>query len=152
VEFQTPPQATRRIGENENLLWKVVSHLSVNHLIQENDRTAQVLKETLHLYRSERDSDAKNAIESIVSASYSRGTARLFERGYGEICRGLDIEIVVREEMLEVVGAYLFASALDRFFGSLVSINSFTRLTVRGQQKNTVIYKGQPRCGLRTLL
>jgi type VI secretion system protein ImpG len=152
VEFQTPPQATRRIGENENLLWKVVSHLSVNHLIQENDRTAQVLKETLHLYRSEQDSDTKNAIESIVSASYSRGTARLFERGYGEICRGLDIEIVVREEMLEVVGAYLFASALDRFFGSLVSINSFTRLTVRGQQKNIVIYKGQPRCGLRTLL
>ena len=57
------------------------------------------------------------------------------------------------EEQFAGGGAYLFASVLERFLSLYASINSFTALTVRTQQRGTIpLRRWAPRAGCRALV
>jgi type VI secretion system protein ImpG len=153
ASFRTSPTQTLRPVEREDWIWRLISHLSLNHLCVASDSEGKLLREMLHLYNSQDREEVRNAIEGILRVRYSRSTARLRDTGKGPgICRGLDIEIDVDEERLEAFGTYLFASVLDRFFAQLASINSFTRLRVRTRSGSQIIYQGPARCGTKSLL
>ena len=153
ADFQTSPTPTRRPVDNDDWTWRLVSHLSMNHLAVSEDSKGELLKEMLRLYTGDDQEVLNKAIDSITAVSYQRSTARLpgVLNGPG-ICRGLDINLEVDEERLEGIGAYLFFTVLDRFFSSLATINSFTRLTVRSKESQTTYYVGRARCGSKHLM
>ena len=56
------------------------------------------------------------------------------------------------EEQLTGSGAYLFAAVLERFLGLYASVNSFSILAARTQQRKDVMRVWPPRAGWKTLL
>jgi type VI secretion system protein ImpG len=70
----------------------------------------------------------------------------------GGYARGLAVEVELDEEAFAGVGAYLFASVLERFLALYVSINSFTQLTARSNRPDTEPWRWPPRAGEQPLL
>ncbi len=151
VQFVTKPTHTLRPVERDDWVWRLISHLSLNQLSLVSDADGTLLREILGLYNSQDQPEYQKGIDGILKIEYKRATARLdgIDKGAG-FCRGLDITIDVDEERLEALGLYLFATVLDRFYSTLVSINSFTRLRVRG--KSGELYRGVARCGTKMLI
>ena len=153
VAFKSSPTPTRRPINHDDWVWRLISHLSLNHLSLASDSKGELLREVLGLYNSSDQEDVHKAIDSIRNVSYSRGTARLPDTGKGPgICRGIEIIIELDEEKFEGNGAFVFATVLDRFFSLFASINSFTRLIVRSKGESQVLYEGKARSGTKFLI
>jgi type VI secretion system protein ImpG len=157
ARFLSPPTATLRPAQRDDRIWKLISHLSLNHLSLAKDSKGKLLKEILSLYNFQERDDIAKAIDAIQKISYERSTARLIDpsveigKGPG-ICRGFAITVDVDEEPLEGLGVYLFSWVLDHFFSTFATINSFTRLQVLSRGTNQVIYQGPARAGAKILL
>lgn len=148
------PTPTRRSGEGKRNRWRVVSHLSLNHLaVDANDESVAALREILKLYDVIDTPHSRDLIAGVVEIACTRGVARLSGAGGGFV-RGLDVEVVFDEGKFSGSGFYLLASVLDRFLGILCSINSFSRLsatTLQGRDKGEQ-WKWPARAGDKPLL
>ena len=149
----TPPTPTLRNYDRDDLHWRLISHLSLNHLVLTNDpQGATALREILRLYNVEDSAESRKVIDSVMQVSYRRGTARV-GGGLGPgFCRGLEVEIVLDAARLGGTGAYLFASVLERFMGLFATLNSFSRTTIRVLGGDVPLIIGPPRAGSQTLL
>lgn len=135
----------------KDLLWRLLSHLSLNHLSIAN---AENLRALLFLYLSEEHSNApliaanRKRVEGIEEV-----TAQPTERLIGGIpVRGTEIALQVRVENFAGPGdLFLFGSVLDEFLSGYASINSFTRLRFEEATKGEKIL-WQPRLGKQILL
>jgi type VI secretion system protein ImpG len=153
AEFLTAPTPTMRPLTHGSYYWRLVSHLSLNHLsLTDSPKGAEALREILTLYNPSESEETKRAIQSLDSVSYKRSVARIKSGHSAGFCRGLDIEVVVDEERLVGMGAYMFATILDHFFSTFATINSFTRLTVRTLADQDPLMVGKPRAGDREWL
>jgi type VI secretion system protein ImpG len=66
--------------------------------------------------------------------------------------RGLDIELTVDEELLGGEGeAFFLGSVLNEFFAQYVSLNSFSRLALKGAKRGEV-WQWPARIGKRAIL
>jgi type VI secretion system protein ImpG len=161
LNFVTSPTPTirpmdrRDRGDNaggSDWLWRLVSHLSLNHLSIAEDSSGELLREILSLYNCQDKEEIRKAINGVLKVRYKRGTAKVAGSNKGPgICRGIDIELEVDEELLESIGAYLFSAVLDRFFATYASINSWTRLKVIGRREQ-LIYQGPVRSGTKVIV
>jgi type VI secretion system protein ImpG len=71
---------------------------------------------------------------------------------HGATYRGLEIELDMQEDRFAGDGdLFLLASVLNQFFGIYATLNSYTRLTVRGAQKGS-LYQWPPMLGVQPLL
>ncbi len=153
VELVTTPTPTRRPINSDEYYWRLISHLSLNHLsLSENETGATALREILMLYNPSDSEETKRAIQSIESVNYSRTIGRTAS-GHGTgFCRGIGISLLVDEERLVGMGPFLFATVLDYFFSLFATINSFTKLEVRTLGRTEPLYQGRPRTGTKCLL
>jgi type VI secretion system protein ImpG len=153
VQLLTPPTQTLRPLSPDEYFWRLISHLSLNHLsLADNKNGAEALREILDLYNPSKGEETKRAIQAIESVTYSRSVGRLKSDVGTGFCRGVDIEIRVDEERLVGMGPYLFATVLDHFFSLFATINSFTKLTIFTLAGGEPLYAGKPRTGDRYLL
>ncbi len=67
-------------------------------------------------------------------------------------CRGLEVTIEFDEEKYVGSGVFLFAAVLERFLGLYTSLNSFTQLIVKTQQREEILKRWPPRAGEQILL
>lgn len=149
----TPPTPTLRAIDRDDLHWRLVSHLSLNHLVLTNGAAgAEALREVLRLYDAEDSAETRKVIESVLQVHYQRGTARVAGGPAPGFCRGIDVEILLDAQRLGGTGVYLFASVLERFMGLFATLNSFTRTTVRAQGADLPLIVGAPRAGSQTLI
>jgi type VI secretion system protein ImpG len=134
----TPPTNNILPPIGKNLLWRLLSHLSLNYLSLSN---AENLKTILELYNFEetRDKSAFIANQKRISGIQhvtAKGSDRLVN---GVMMRGQDILMKARLDHFSGPGDFfLFGSILDHFLGNYASINTYTRLavqeTVRGDE------------------
>jgi type VI secretion system protein ImpG len=144
----TPPV---RPALGKAVLWRLVSHLSLNYLSLV-DEGKEALQEILRLYDVGRTAYSQNVIQSIRHIkSEPRFTRLLSEQGVS-FARGLRIEMEIDEDQFTGAGAFLFASILDRFFGLSASLNSFTQLRVTTPQRKEGLHEWQPRSGRKILM
>jgi type VI secretion system protein ImpG len=149
----TPPTPTLRNYHRDDLHWRLISHLSLNHVVvTDSAQGAEALREVLRLYNADDSAATRKIIDSVLQVSYRRGTARVPGGPAPGFCRGLDVEITLDAQRLGGTGAYLFASVLERFMGLYATLNSFTRTTVRVLGADTPLIVGQPRAGSQTLI
>jgi type VI secretion system protein ImpG len=66
--------------------------------------------------------------------------------------RGTRVEALFDEEQFVGGGVYLFASVLEYFLGLYVSMNSFSQLVVRTEQRKEPLKEWPPRAGQAVLL
>ena len=150
----SPPTRPLRPELADLSLWRLVSHLSLNHLsLESGPDAAEALRELLQLYNYRRAADTQALIDSIIDVQTEKVTRRIGWRtgGFG---RGLATTVTIDESRLAGLGGYLLAAVLDRFLGMYVSLNSFTELTVQSKQRlgQEEPWKWPMRSGERALL
>ena len=141
VRCVTPPTKIYQPALGRGALWRVVSHLSLNHLsLADATDGADALREILKLYDSTNTAESQAKIEGLMRGTTRRGVGRAAGVP-GGFCRGIEVELQLDEQKFTGSGAYLFASVLDRFLGLYASINSFSRLVATSKQREA---QGEP--------
>jgi len=145
------PTATVRPPIGKDVLWRLISHLSLNYLsVVEEGKEA--LQEILRLYNFGESAFHEKQIAGIQRVSSRRHFARVIsESGIGFV-RGQRVEIEFDEEQYVGGGIFLFASVIENFLGLYASINSFSQLVARTQQREEVLREWPPRAGQAILL
>jgi type VI secretion system protein ImpG len=124
--------------------WRLISHLTCNQLSAVGaDGGLDALRELLMLYDF---GDRRNLIEGITAVGTEPATGRTRT---GAVVGGVRVKLAF--DRLRYVGssAFLLASVLERFFGTHVSINSFSQLVMIDGQREV---RWPPRAGEKTLL
>ncbi|QQS13979.1 MAG: type VI secretion system baseplate subunit TssF [Rhodospirillales bacterium] len=149
----TPFTPTRRPPLSSGRLWRLLSHLSLNHLsITDGAEGAEALREVLRLYDWGDQEVTRGPIEGIVSVESRRSIARVATGGSSAIANGLDIDVTFDPARFPQAAAYLMACVLDRFFGLYANVNAFTRTTARLSGRTGKLATWPPRTGEKTLL
>ncbi len=128
------------------LHWRLISHMSLNHV---SLASAENFKELLRVYDFQSEHDAQQAhayrrmLDGIISIRSS-----FYERLIrGAAARGSKIEVELNEDHFAGEGdAYLFATILDRFMGLYATLNGFSQLSVR-MVRSGQVYSFPPRWG-----
>lgn len=133
------------------LLWRLVSALSLNHLsLIEEGREA--LLELLRLHNAGDSTAGERQIQGLMAVRSTPAYARVVTEQGLAFARGRRVEMEFDEEQFPGGGMFIFASVLERFLALYASMNSFTQLSVRSQQRKRVVREWAPRAGFRTLL
>lgn len=140
------PTPTLRPPRRKGSYWRLISHLSLNHLsIVEDGREA--LLEILGLYNFSDSPALRKQVGGIVQVAAEPTVAKIGPPGRQAFVRGTAIQLVFDEEEYVGAGVYLLAAVLERFFALYASINSFTQLTVHTRQREKALAKWRPRAG-----
>lgn len=149
----TQPSKTVRPPLRNHARWRLISHLNLNHLsITGGESATEALKEILRLYDFKDSSVSKGLVDSIMSVNARQISAPLSIDGHSTMCRGVEIEITLKEEYLTGSSSYLYATILEHFFSLYCSINSFSRTLVKINNKEGFLKKCPPRAGEKVFL
>jgi type VI secretion system protein ImpG len=147
--FVRKPTPTIRPPYRQGLQWRLISHLSLNHLsIVERGREA--LQEILRLYNFSNDPMIRTQIEGIVNVQSGSCISRVNSDTGVAFCRGTGVTIDFDEDQYVGTGVFLLASVLQTFLGLYSAVNSFSRLTAR--TKRGVLKQWAPMAGEQMLL
>jgi len=153
IECLTAPTPTLRPPMGQSGIWRLISHLTLNHLsITEKEQGAAALREILKLYDFRDSAGTRAMIDGILSVDSRLATARVPGQGGGALARGVEVTITLDEKRFAGSGVFLFASVLERFLALYCNLNSFTRLVARLRGREGVLRKWQPRAGEKRLL
>ncbi len=152
VRCLTPPTPTLRPALKHGALWRLVSHLSLNHLsIEGGEGAAEALREILKLYDFA-DSEETRAVISGVLRVDSRRTVARASAASEAVCRGVEVTIHFDEKRFVGSGLFLFASVLERFLALYCTVNSFTRLIATVEGRKEELRRWPPRMGEKILI
>ncbi len=153
VACLTAPTSTLRPALRHGTVWRLISHLSLNHLsLTDNVDGADALREILMLYDVADSPETRALIEGLVGVSCQRVVGRSGGSVSAGFCRGLEVTLKFDEEKYTGGGVFLFASVLERFLGLYVSINSFTRTIATTTKREEPLRQWPPRAGEQVLL
>lgn len=153
IRCVTQPSATVRPPLRNGARWRLISHLNLNALsISGQENSTEAFKEILRLYDFKETSVTRGLIESILSVRAKPISAPLNIDGHAAICRGMEIEVELDENLLTGSSSYLFATVLEHFFALYCPINSFTRTLIAVKGKEGYLKKCPPRSGEKILL
>ena len=145
------PSATWRAPMRQANQWRLISHLSLNHLsIVEGGREA--LLEILNLYNFSDSGTLRKQIAGIVNVAGHPSVTRIGRAPRQAFVRGTEIELTFDENQYVGSGVYLMACVLDRFFALYCTANSYTRLSVRTEQREDWMVQFAPRSGSLPLI
>ncbi len=140
------PTPTIRPPLRKGAQWRLISHLSLNHLsIVEGGREA--LLEILSLYNFTEASALRRMISGVTHVGCKPAVTRIGPPQRTAFVRGTEIELEVDEEQFVGSGAYLFGAVLERFFALYCAANSYTQLTVHSKQREKALASWRPRTG-----
>ena len=129
------PSATVLPPLGKNLLWRLLSHLSLNYT---SLGRAQNLKAVLGLYVFEETRDRAKVIanKKRVAGIQEINVSPSNKLVSGVMMRGQDMQMRILEDHFAGPGdLFLFGSVLDCFLGSYASMNTYTQLTVEEASK-----------------
>jgi type VI secretion system protein ImpG len=92
VRALTPFTPTLRLHAGEGLLWRLLSHLLLNHLSLVDGGGAEALREMLRLYDYRDAPETRALINAIEAVAHRRSTARVPSGG---LACGLDVELMI---------------------------------------------------------
>jgi type VI secretion system protein ImpG len=115
-----------------DLHWRLIAHLSLNYLSLLSVESLRALI-GLYNFRAGYDRNAQQAharlLESIQGVTAAPATRLL----NGAPLRGLEIVLTVDEDLVGGEGEmFLLGSVLNEFFAQYVTLNAFTRLSMKG--------------------
>lgn len=143
----TPVYRCESLG---SLQWRLISHLSLNHLSL-IEGGIEALRGILRLYNPAPTHASAAQIEGLTAVRGSRKVAHLDSQHGMVFCQGLAVDLEMDESRFTGAGAFLLASILEHFFGLYCSVNSFTQLRVSIQQRKGIVWQWPIRSGEQTV-
>jgi type VI secretion system protein ImpG len=145
------PTATYRVDRGRGALWRLVSHLSLNHLSL-SAGGLDALKETLRLYDMPRSATNRRLLDGVLAIDFKAATAWLPGNPFATFVRGTEIRLTLDEQNFVGSGLHLFAQVMDHFFGLYVHANSFAQLKVFSSRTGELLVDCPRRTGDGPLL
>jgi type VI secretion system protein ImpG len=146
IRLLRKPTQSLRFDRGRGALWRLISHLSLNHLSLSGGGI-DALKEMLRLYDLPRSATNRRQIDGLVAIEFKPATAWLPGEPYATFVRGTEIRLTIDEDSFVGSGLGLFAAVLDHFFGLYVNANSFTKLTLISARTQEELHSCPPRNG-----
>ena len=133
--------------------WRLISHLSLNHLslAESEGGAAEALQEILKLHDFADSGANRQQIAGLTRLS-TRRVLRPVGSAQSAFVRGLEVSVEFDEQQFIGSGVFLLASVLERFLGLYASINSFSQLVLSTQQREDVVKTWPPRAGEQIVL
>lgn len=138
--------ASLRAPNKPGLHWRLISHLSLNHLSLVSEGK-DAFQEMLTLYNHSQSERISRQIQGILDISSKPATTLITSRHFSGFVRGMDITVLLDENAFVGSGMVLFGAVLERFFALYCGPNSFTRLTLRSKQQEQDIARWPARTG-----
>jgi type VI secretion system protein ImpG len=146
------PAYQLRSEMRKGLFWRLISHLSLNHLSLVDDGSGDALREILKLYDFADSLDTRSQIDGILQVSSRRVVGRVRgAEGPVAFNRGLEVSIRFDEDRFPVNNLYLFASVLERFLALYGTVNSFSKMIATVKGRPGELRRWPPRMGERVL-
>lgn len=145
-----PSLASSGVG-GRGRMWQLISQLAVNYVSLVQDGPKQ-LQSILRLHNVSLRPGSRQQIDGILAIEGRPGHARIDGVHGPAFVRGTQVEMTLDEEAFIGGGAYLFASVMEQFLGLSVTVNSFSRLTVRTRQRQEPLGRWPARSGRKVLL
>jgi len=151
VRLLRTPTRSHRFERGEGALWRLISHLTLNHLSL-GSAGVEPLQELLRLYDLPRSPGNRRLVDGVVGLAHAPATACLPGNPFPTFVRGTHITLTLDEHCFAGAGLRLFAQVLDHFFGLYVQANSFTELAVVSAQSGEPLHRFARRAGAGPLL
>jgi type VI secretion system protein ImpG len=135
--------------------WRLISHLSLNHLSivgTEADGGSEALREILLLYNFMDSSATRKQIAGVGKVASRRVVRQTGSRIGSGFVRGMETTIEFDEAQYVGSGLFLFASVLERFLGLYSSVNSFSQLVACVKEREGYLKRWPPRAGDQVIL
>jgi type VI secretion system protein ImpG len=146
----TPQRDPSMGGET---LWRLVSHLSLNSLsLSDGPDSLRALREILRLYSVMDREDGEQHILGLREMTCQKVVRRLGQEAWRGFCRGLEVTLVLDERAYVGGSAFIFATVLRHFLALYASVNSFTQVVLRSQQREGEWKRWPPLVGVQNLL
>lgn len=139
VAGPSEPHASPAWGESS---WRLVSHLSLNHLSVANAQDGlgpAPLRQLLQLYGDLGSAALRREIDGVRSVTTASVTRRLPFDGPASFARGLEVTLDCDEAYFEGGSSFLLGAVLERFFARLVGLNSFTETVLKTPQRGEIM-------------
>jgi type VI secretion system protein ImpG len=143
------PTPTLRPPARRGLQWRLISHLSLNHL-SIVEKGSEALQEILRLYDFSDDPAVRRQIAGIAGVNSRSCISRVASETGVAFCRGTDVTLEFDEDQYVGTGVFLLACVLQRFLGLYSAVNSFSRVTAR--TRKGVLKQWPPLAGEQILL
>ena len=140
------PSRSLRFVNGKGSLWRLISHLSLNHLSL-SAGGLDALKEMLRLYDLPRSAHNERMLDGLLAIDYRAANACLPGNPFATFVRGTEVRLTVNEDHFVGSGLHLFTQIIDRFFGLYVHINSFVQLKVVSARTGEVLVECPRRGG-----
>lgn len=147
----TPPRPSRAEGESA---WRLVNYLALNYLSlmdADDAANARAVRDLLGLFGHGADASVKQQIAGLQSVKSKPAVQRVGRGGPVAFARGLEVTVALEDTAFEGTGPFLLGAVLERFFAKYVSINSFTKTTLRTVARGEVM-RWPARAGHRHVL
>lgn len=124
TEAQAPPG-------NTSSCWRLISQMTLNHVLLSGPQGCQVLKETLSLYDFIHNPTFTRLVATIGSLEVVPVNTRLIAGDPHSLARGVEIALTFTPTAEQESEYFLFCRFLDRFLGLYAPVNSFSRLVTQ---------------------
>jgi type VI secretion system protein ImpG len=151
INFLRKPTITYRFDSARSAHWRLISHLTLNHLSLANGGV-DALREMLALYDLPRSPSSQRQIGGIAAIEQRTASAWMAGNPFACLVRGVEVRIHIDEEAFVGSGIYAFAHIIERFLALYVHANSFTQLVVVSNKTGEELLKCLPRSGDLSLL
>lgn len=151
IRLLRKPTPSLRFERGRGALWRLVSHLSLNHLTL-SAGGIDAVKELLRLYNLPRSAANRRVVDGLVAIDFKPANACLPGNPFPTFVRGTEVQLRVDEASFVGTGLRLFVQVLDHFFGLYAHANSFTQLKVFAAHSNEELIACPRRSGSTDLL
>lgn len=154
VRCLTKPTETIRPPQRKALQWRLISHLNLNYLsiVNSENGTPEALQEILQLYNFQDSEVTRKQILGITGIETKKVVRQIGGHIGAGFVRGLETTLTFDEEEFVGSGWFLFACVLERFLGLYSSLNSFSQVVIRTEQRESLVKRFEPRTGEQILL
>ncbi|MEO1019162.1 MAG: type VI secretion system baseplate subunit TssF, partial [Pseudomonadota bacterium] len=134
-------------------LWRLISHLSLNHLSLETGNAGlQSLKEILRLYAFIDPSSVDQQLAGLRKLESRQACRRVGSQVWRGFCFGSEIDLTIDAKCFVGSSALVLGFVLDRFLALFTTCNSFTQLSFRRVDRQGIWHAWPPRSGDQALV
>jgi type VI secretion system protein ImpG len=151
ISFLRKPTPSHRFERGRGAHWRLISHLSLNHLSLSGGGIA-AFREMLTLYDLPRSPSTQRQIGGLLAVEHRPATAWLPGNPFACMVRGIEVRLTIDEEAFVGSGVDAFAHIVERFLGLYVHANSFTQLVILSNKTGGELLRCTPRSGDLSLL
>ena len=150
INFLRKPSASYRFERGRGAHWRLISHLSLNHLSL-SEKGIEAFQESLRLYDLPRSAINEKILAGVLAISHQSTSRWMTGKPFACLARGIEITLTINEDNFVGSGLHVFSKILDQFFALYVSINSFTQVRLMSGKSGEVLLTCQPRSGESSL-